>query len=367
MHAIPLVFYLLTSIHFGPAKDMVQRSGFSATHTLSAPQGKALFDTDELLEVRIKGNIKELMGDRSETPSDHALTISYTDGASEVALPVTMKTRGHFRKSLGGCTYPPLLISFDNSSGKASSLFREQAHLKLVMPCSGDEYVIREWMVYRLQNLLTPLSFRARLVKVTLVDTKSGKASPPFYGMFLEEEKQMARRNALVPVTRKLLPQQCDIDRFTDAAVFEYLIGNTDWSVEYLQNIKLLAKDSLSVPFAVPYDFDLSGIVGAPYAKPAEELQLGSVRTRRYRGYCMKEPGAFDSTVSRFNRIREGVYALYDSCAYLDGAYKKATRKYLDEFYSVINDAGKLKREFGYPCNPNLPGANVVITGLKAQ
>jgi hypothetical protein len=131
-----------------------------------------------------------------------------------------------------------------------------------------------------------------------------------------------------------------------------------------LQNIKLIATDSLAIATAVPYDFDHAGIVNAPYAKPAEELLMYSIRERRYRGYCMKDMKDFDKTIAFFNRIKDEVYGLYSNCALLDEKYKKATVKYLDDFYNTISNAAAVRKEFGYPCDKNGTG-NVVIKGLK--
>ena len=155
-------------------------------------------------------------------------------------------------------------------------------------------------MVYKLYNLVTPKSFKARLVQVTLEDDKNKKPVTPFYGILLEEEKQMAKRNKLVSVVRKIKPEQTQPDAFLNMAVFEYLIGNTDLSVQYLQNIKLLAKDFSAVPVTVPYDFDHAGIVSTPYAQPAEELQMSSVRQRRYgwRGCRCRQSSATGSAWS---------------------------------------------------------------------
>jgi hypothetical protein len=181
------------------------------------------------------------------------------------------------------------------------------------MPCRGDEYVIREWLAYRIYNLVTPQSFRARLVTIELNDTKKKKITPPFYGMLLEEEQQMAKRNQDVLIKREVRPEQTEPAAFIKMAVFQYLIGNTDWSVQY-QNTKLIAADSNAVPVAVPYDFDQSGVVNTPYAKPAEELQMNSVRERRYRGYCMEDMKRFDEAIALYNRIKTGIYKLYTDC-----------------------------------------------------
>jgi hypothetical protein len=325
-----------------------------------------LFESDELLTIRLTGNIRELMNDRAENPELHPLVLSYkAENGNEVSLSVQAKTRGHFRRTMGNCTYPPILLEFSKNDTLSSSLFRQQDKLKLVMPCRGDEYVIREWLVYKIYNLVTPKSFRARLVTVELNDTKKKKITSPFYTILLEEQQQMATRNHDVLIKRQLIPEQTEPLAFLKMAVFEYLVGNTDWSVQY-QNIKLLAKDSTAISTPVPYDFDHAGVVDAPYAKPAEELMMSSVRERRYRGYCVENMNRFDEVIALYNHLKTAIYKLYTDCTLVDSKYIKETLLYFDKFYKTINDPVALKKEFSYPCNKNGTG-NVVIKGLKDE
>ncbi len=348
---------------FAATAQGVADSATAAVQKMSDQKG--LFDSDKILEITLSGNIRDLLNDRSENPKLYPLTLKYKDETNnEISIPAEGKTRGHFRKLRDNCDYPPLAIHFSNSEIQLSSVFKEQHKLKLVMPCVGDEYVIREWLVYKIYNLVTPKGFRVRLVKVTLDDAKSKKAASPFYGILLEEEKQMAKRNGNVAVVSKIKPDDTDTDAFLTMSVFEYLVGNTDWSVQYLQNIKLIAPDSTAVPTAVPYDFDHTGLVNAPYAKPAEELLMSSVRQRRYRGYCITDMKKFDPSIALYNRIKNDIYSLYNDCTLLDEKYKKATIKYLDEFYATINNPVAVKKDFGYPCEKNGTG-NVVIKGLR--
>jgi len=326
---------------------------------------KGLFDADEIFEISLRGNTRELLNDRSEKSTYHPITLSYkkSDG-SEIDMPVEMKTRGHFRKLKGNCTYPPLLIKFSPNSLHRSSIFKEQSKLKLVMPCTGDDYIIREWLAYKIYNLVTPQSFKVRLVKVKLEDSKNRKSINAFYGLLLEEEQQMAARNKATIVEQQLKPYQTQQDAFLRTAVFEYLIGNTDWSVEYLQNIKLIKIGGSSLPVTVPYDFDHSGIVNAPYAHPAEELLLRSVQDRRSRGYCISDLKTFEPTIALYNKVKKDIYDLYTNCTYLDAKSLKSTIKFLDGFYETINNQKAWRKEFAYPCDKNGTG-NVVIRGLK--
>jgi len=326
---------------------------------------KGLFDTDDVLQITLSGDIHNALNDRSDNPKSYSVILSYKkEDSTEIALPVEIKTRGHFRKMKENCDYPPLQIQFPKEGPYKSSVFSEQKKLKLVMPCVGDGYIIREWLVYKIYNLVTPKSFRARLVKVKLEDARNKKPVAPFYGILLEEEKQMAKRNHAIAVERKLQPQQTGKEAFLTTAVFQYMIGNTDWSIQYLQNMKLLAADSNAVAVAVPYDFDHAGIVNAPYARPADELQMTSIRQRRYRGYCVQDMKVFDNAFAEFNRLKSDIYSLYTGCTLLDEKYIKSTVRYLDEFYATINNPKMVQKEFGYPCDKNGTG-NVVIKGLK--
>lgn len=327
-----------------------------------------LFESNDVLNIKLKGDLRTLFNDKADNAKYHDIAISYFDkDGQEISVAAKVKTRGHFRRKLGNCAYPPILLDFSETKNQMPSLFKEQKKLKLIMPCSGDDLIVKEYLTYKIYNLVTEKSFRARLVKVETEDTRRNKNGEPFFGMLLEEDKQMATRNHSILVKRPLLRMQnMDKSAFLKMAVFEYLIGNTDWSVEYQQNIRLLAKDSLSVPEPVPYDFDHAGLVDAPYAQPAEALQMNSVRERRYRGYCIIDMNEYAPVISFYNHFKKDIYDLYTNCTLINSKYLKSTIKYLDEFYYTINNPKKLQEEFGYPCRPDGTG-NVIIKGLNKE
>ena len=339
----------------------------SAQATANTKVKAVLFDNDEVLNIAISGNIKDLLNDRSDNDPYRSQILLYKNADSiEVSLQVEAKTRGHFRKMRENCIYPPLLIHFINDAKLQSSVFKGQNKLKMVMPCLTDAYVIKEYLLYKIYNLITPKSLKAKLLKVSLFDTKSNKEYKPFYTILLEDEKQMAQRNNVVVIKRKIYPQDIDTATFLTMAVFEFMIANTDWSVQYLQNIKLLNNELTGVAEAVPYDFDHAGLVNAPYAKPAEALLMSSVKERRYRGYCVKDLKFFENTIATFNRLKSDIYNLYAGCTLLDAKYIKSALQYLDEFYATINNPKAWQKDFSYPCDKNGTG-NVVIKGLSKE
>lgn len=331
---------------------------------LSVAQSPGLFDSEEVFTITLSGNLTELLNDRKGDPQYFPVTMNYTEyNGKHVSIGIKARTRGNFRRAKQNCGYPPLLLNLSKDETH-NTIFNKQDKLKLVTPCRDDKYVIREYLVYKVYNLFTPKSFRARLVKVILEDPDL-KLNEPFYGILLEEEDQMAARNNLVSVERKLVrPEETQIPEFLIMSVFEYMIGNTDWSVQYRQNVKLMGIDTLQKPYTVPYDFDHAGIVGAPYAKPAEALMMTSTKQRRYRGFCISDMIHYEKTIEQFNALKDAIYAVYLNNPLLDAGYIKSTVKYLDDFYKTINDPKRVKLEFQYPCREDGTG-NVVIKGLK--
>ncbi len=324
-----------------------------------------LFESDEVLDITLSGHIRELLNDRSDRAQYHQIELIYRNpDSSLVTVETKIRTRGSFRRLKENCYYPPLLIQFAKNGQTDSSLFKDQDRLKLVMPCQGDEFVIREWLAYKIYNLLTPKSFRVRLVKLRLEDNLKGKMYSPFYGILIENENEMAKRNGCSLIDKRMKPEQTDTNSFLIMAVFQYLAGNTDWSVQFLQNIRLITTDPKAAPIPVPYDFDMCGIVNAPYAAPHEELKLKSVQDRLYRGYCIPDMKRFGGVIGLFNQLRNKIYGLYTDCPLLYPGYIKTSKVFLDEFYRTINSTRAAEQDFHVPCDKNGPG-NIIIKGLR--
>ncbi|WP_282016181.1 CotH kinase family protein [Marinifilum flexuosum] len=324
-----------------------------------------LFSSDKIFEIKLKGDIRKLFNDRKENATYHPFIFSYDINNQQHSLDIRVKTRGHFRKMRANCATPPLLLNFDTLPDLAKTIFKGQNKLKLVTTCDIEKFVVQEYLVYKIYQLITEKSFQVRLVKVIFEDTKRNKTRSAKYGILLEDQNKMAKRNhSAIRKQLNVNPQTIDKESFLKMAVFQYLIGNTDWSIQYLHNIKLLVNHSGKSIVTVPYDFDMSGIVNTPYAAPAEALQLSSVRNRRYRGYCLDNMNEFESTFELFNDLKKEIYAIYQNNTLIDKAYRKNTIRYLDKFYEIINNKELSKREFQYPCDPNGTG-NIVIRGLK--
>ena len=161
------------------------------------------------MELTLQYDLKSVSKDRGEDPQYHQATIHYKTNQDTFDIPIKVRTRGHFRKMSTNCKYPPLYLNFAKSSTPENSIFRGQDKIKLVTPCRGDQIVIHEYLVYKLYNLVTSKSFKARLVKVIYHDKVKNKSTDPYFGILLEDEDQMAKRNKSFTVEIKnLMPQK---------------------------------------------------------------------------------------------------------------------------------------------------------------
>jgi hypothetical protein len=329
-------------------------------------QNSTLFESEELLELSLKGDVRQLFKNTKGEAQYFDFSLGYADETgNQHSIPLRVRTRGHFRREMNICDYPPLLLNFSKDN-TGNTIFSGQDKLKLVMPCQGEKYVLREFYAYKIYNQLTPKNFKVRLVRLSIVDdSDKPKSYSSFLGFLIEEEEQMAKRNQMSALDKELVkPESIELDDFLRMSVFQYLIGNTDWSIQYRQNIKLISSSEVKKPIPVPYDFDHAGIVRTPYAKPAPELKLATVADRRYRGYCMEEMQLFEQTFEEFKAKKEAIYALYSESEFIDEKYIKSTIKFLDDFYSTISNPKRVKFDFQYPCLADGTG-NVVIKGLK--
>lgn len=265
----------------------------AATPAGAAPP-MTLFASDAPIKITIQAPLNRLMRDRAFQGS---IAGTVTD-PSGLRLPAEFRLRGITRRTSEICDFAPLRVDFTGNP-PANSIFANQNKLKLVTHCRSNpgfqQNVLLEYAAYRMFNLLTPLSMRARLATIDYVD-EDGRAIATRVGFFLEDSKDTAKRNDMraievgepIPVTF-LNPEAAG--RY---ALFQHLIANHDWSMragppgdECCHNAMLIGVAAPGQAIPVPYDFDFSGFVNAPYATAPDELGISDVRQRKYRGYCI--------------------------------------------------------------------------------
>jgi hypothetical protein len=134
-----------------------------------------------------------------------------------------------------------------------------------------------------------------------------------------------------------------------------YFLSNTDYSMiasppgeGCCHNIKVLESDDKAL-FPIPYDFDSTGFVNAPYAEPSAGLSQRNVRQRMYRGYCEHNEAIAD-VIALLEDKRERLQEIFNDETYISGRSLKRTADYIDDFYEVIGDPKKRKREIYEEC-----------------
>jgi hypothetical protein len=295
-----------------------------------------LFETTDTISFSIASDIKALLKDRGEKPIFHNAVVTInTKETADFTVPVKLQARGHFRKSTANCSFPPLWLDFEGKE-KGKTIFKHQDKLKLVTHCVKKDLVIREFAVYKLYELVSDLHYKTKLSKVTYIDSLKSRATETRNAFLIESDEDFGIRNNLTEVENVNISQSSiDTMNMATVAVFEYLIGNTDWSVPAQHNIKIFVKNK-KYAMAVPYDFDHSGLVGAPYAKPPEVLGLASVEERMYRGISYPD-ATYLKVFEKFKSIKEEIYAIYNKAEFED-SYKKFVIEYLDQFYKKLEN-----------------------------
>lgn len=318
-----------------------------------------LFSRNEVLEVKIEAPFRML---ETERPTDEYTTgkFRYTvEDGNEIEFDAGIRTRGNFRLRKKVCPFPPLRMNFEKSQTR-DTLFDKQDKLKVVTHCQNnspryEQAIITEYLAYRILNLLTDISFRARLMKITYVYTDVDREREK-YGILIEHRDRMAKRiDAEVMHVQQMSINALRPDHLNLISVFEYLIANTDFSPiasmagdDCCHNFSLF-RVAGEAAYAVPYDFDLSGFVNAPHAIPNPRFRLRSVRQRLYRGRCANNehlPASFE----RFRAHREEIEALLNEQSELSAATRKNALRFIEEFYDTISRPKDIERKFIKKC-----------------
>ena len=353
LHPSQLILVVLTTL-LGPPVG-AQEETFPDRDAVEAARSAPLFSSNEPLEITIEADFNALKREDRSRGSDQrpaVLRWSGPDG-SEGSLEIQIRTRGNFRLMRRNCDFPPLRLNIRTREA-SGTLFEGQDKLKMVSVCGlrqsyWEQYVLREYLAYRIFNLLTDLSYRVRLARVTYVDT-SGRDDPlTRYAYVIEDEEAMAARSGGrvidFPEGRQLHPGLLEPHHAVLVDVFQYLIGNTDWSGVEMHNMTPV--QTPDGPYAtVPYDFDFAGVVNARYATPDETLSINSVTQRLFRGFCPpdveRSMETYDSVFALFLEKKDEIYGLWSSQEGLESESVRDATRFFDDFYRTLSDPRRI-------------------------
>jgi hypothetical protein len=323
---------------------------FAAVHALAQTNGDSLFDIKEPLKVQLNLAIKQVGKSKEDTIYISHLLYYWNSNGTYDSMKVGIKGLGNFR--LQQCYFPPLWVMLEKKQSK-KTLFEGNKKLKLVLPCihtnSSNVLILREYLCYKLYEEVTPYAFKTRLVNIELTEQR-GKNKKIYNqkGIFIEDPDKTAKRFD----AKRVKDAELNSAELNDTSalrfdLFQFMISNTDWSKSFQHNCKLIYQKPNYIP--IPYDFDMSGFVNAPYAVVSqignESLPIQSVKERYYRGDCRSKETT-EYVRQEFLAKEEKFLSIPDELEEeLSDKEINNIKKYLKEFFTILRNDKSFKNE----------------------
>jgi hypothetical protein len=314
-----------------------------------------LFETKEPLNLTLKFSVKELQKTKwKETYLPGVMTCHVSDNF-HVTHNVRIKARGEIRKTI--CIAPMFVVNIRHAGIEAEDL-AEVIKLKVVHRCKSSNmyrsYVLREYMVYQIWNLLSPYSFNTRLVRLKIIDTGRKNKESENWAFIIEPETMMAERNNCMPIKNDRLSLKTVNKEWIDkAAFFSYMVAQADYSVTGRHNLKIVTPKEYGTTglITVPYDFDYTGLVNAEYAIPGDDHYLGieSVRERYYIGACRNEE-VYQETMAWLESYRDEIKDLILSFEYMEESDRQDMVDYIESYYKQTGNKSFIERSIQSTC-----------------
>lgn len=320
----------------------------------------ALFADTTLLKLELHLDYRELCKNKErKNCTDATATIVYDqpDGlqkGTEQRMQVKLRPRGRWRS--GECHLPALFVLIEPEQA-AGTLFEGQSVLPMTTHCSRSksykyqQYVLVEYLAYRLYQLLTENSLRVRLLEVDYVNVGSGRRAR-HYAFFSEHFEDLAVRTDQSNYrTERINLRETNPMDMEILALFQFMISNLDWSAVYSHNTAQFS-NAQGLNTSVPFDFDYAGMVNAEYALlPKMFDHLHSLHVRRYRGFCWPD---FDwsALFDKFIGLREQMFAELAAVPGLSRTTRRFVRGYLKSFYRIIESEEKRRKQIIERCRP---------------
>jgi hypothetical protein len=299
---------------------------------------------DSAVDLYLTTDWKEIQKNKKQKTYIPAKVVILTARKDSIHLDAKVKTRGHMRLDI--CSFPPLKLKFEKGelSAKLLSSFNE---MDIVNHCEEsamhDQLLLREYLAYKLWELVSPYYFNVQLIRLHYLKPDGAQAYKSGYAFLMENtEELVARLSARRNKTPVISSSAVEKEPMLRVALFEYMIGNTDWYITNRHNLEFVAIPSFNVLVPVPYDFDYSGLVSAPYAAHHTSIDLPSVSTRYYQGKCVSEEEVHN-VLKIFLAQKEKILMTPHHIQGLNDKSINYTVSYLNSFFDIIENPKKLE------------------------
>ncbi len=311
------------------------------------------FDNDEVLHLTLTYDITSFIRHKTKGEYlDAELSIRFSDTDS-IVKNIRLKARGNSRRT--HCFFPPIYLNFKTDPLQNEELSGVKK-IKLVTHCSMSKayqnYILKEYLIYKLYNLITDNSLRIKMLDIKYVDTGKKGRNYQQRGFLIEPMELLTKRTGSTEINSAIVKGDYVVDSEMDvAALFNYMVGNTDWRVKGGHNVKFI-KSRANIGSQVSpilYDFDYSGLVGANYAIPQEWTSLDRIYDREYLGYCRDTEQEYLEAIKVFTDKKDDIFRTINTFHFLDEKERKGVANYVEQFYDLTKKphvlAGIMKRE----------------------
>lgn len=312
-----------------------------------------LFGREEALELTLKCDFRTFKKERFDDKYHPASMTCVVNDSFLVTHPVRLKARGVYRREK--CGMPPIWLNI-RSSGIDINELSGTRRIKMVSVCRSSEqysdYLLREYILYKIFNLVTPYSFRVRLVNLTMVDTGKDNKESQSWAFLIEPTGLMAYRlGAEVIKSDELSMKTVNPEAMDILAMFQYMIANPDYSVTGRHNLKILAARTSGPSgfIPVPYDFDFTGFVNANYATPNPQVEIHSLRERYFVGPC-RDRLSYENAIAALQAVRDEIESTIWAFDYLDEDSRFDLIGYIESFFNTADHDRFIDRQISTTC-----------------
>jgi hypothetical protein len=314
----------------------------------------SLFANDEILEIAISGPLRDLTK-KNTAPAKATGHLQLADGTE---IPMMFSKYGDSRLEV--CDLPLFKIEIDQAGARGTP-FQSHPTVRLVTPChhgsDWDKYTLLEYLAYRSYAVLAEPALRVRLVSTRFLDSERPAFKEKGLSFFIEDIEDAAERYGMKWLDIKSQPiSGLNLSQLALLGLFQYMVGNTDWSVvaggegeRCCHNMAVLGSEDEPLKTLLPFDFDFSGLVAAPYATPNQKLPIHRVTQRWYRGFCASNT-YLPATVDLLNEKRHEIERLFTDDRLPQPKARKRALKYIEASYGTINDPQRFDRRIIQQC-----------------
>ncbi len=307
-----------------------------------------LFNAEEPLALKMQYSAKKIR--KQTNDSTYIQSFIYLENNERDSIPVNIRARGNFRRN--NCYYVPLKLKISKNASQGT-VFERNRRFKLMLPClvekNKNDYVLKEYLAYSIFEIISPYYFSTRLADIDYREEKGGRTiKHHLLGFLIEDSDDIEERYKGNEVDREVHPLQQDPLSAIRNNLFQFMIGNTDYSTRGGHNQKLFYMDGKYI--SLPYDFDMSGLVNASYATVSgienTSKSITEVTQRAFKGY-KRDRTLVDQVRKEYINKKEEIFEklLKLKTEFRDEQQYEAAWKYLTSFFTILESDLRFEKQ----------------------